>query len=338
MNKAQGGRINIKGTITADSGTTLNFLAKLGMRVNGNFIEIKEASVNVQVIDPQLFISQQINGSSNYIASPGELLRYEVFFRNIGSTPFDNLFMTVKLDSPGFDISSIQPQNGGQVNGNIIVWDYKQVNGLKYLNSQEEQSVRFDVKLKDGWALSDSQKNNITVRDIVSISQTTQNFDTKVNSKLDFSQKGFYQGSSILNSGPVPPISGKMTTYTITWTVKDSFNDVKNIKVKANLAQNVSLTGKLDPQNESSKFSFDSSSREIVWSAGDVSAGNSKTLSFQISLAPSESQKYFVADLISQATATAEDQATGAIITAQSNGVNTNLPDDSTASGKGTVQ
>jgi hypothetical protein len=129
-----------------------------------------------------------------------------------------------------------------------------------------------------------------------------------------------------------------MTTYTITWTVKDSFNDVKNIKVKANLAQNVSLTGKLDPQNESSKFSFDSSSREIVWSAGDVSAGNSKTLSFQISLAPSESQKYFVADLISQATATAEDQATGAIITAQSNGVNTNLPDDSTASGKGTVQ
>lgn len=340
LNKAQGGRINIKGRITADPKTQLNFIAKLGMRVSGSFIEIKETNLNVEVIEPLLFISQQINGSANYVASPGELLHYEIFFRNIGSTPFDNLFMVVKLNGPAFDASSIKAENGGQANGDLIVWDYKQVQGLKYLNVQQEESVKFDVKLKDGWALSESEKNNIVVRDSVNISQITQDFDTKVNSNLGVSQAGRYQNSAISNSGPIPPIAEKATTYTITWTINNYFNDLKNVKVKANLAQNVALTGLISPESESSKFSFDSSSREIVWSAGDVaaSAGNSKSISFQVSFTPSAYQKNFIADIISEATISGEDQSTGATITAKSSAINTSMPDDPTVAGKGMVQ
>jgi len=341
LNKAQGGRINIKGRITADAGNNLNFSAKLGMRIAGSFIEIKEANLDVQTIEPLLFISQQINGSANYVASPGEVLHYEVFFRNIGSTPFDNLFMVVKLNSPAFDASTIHAEGGqSQPNDALIVWDYKQVQGLRHLDVQQEESVKFDVKLKDNWTLSDSEKNNITVRDSVNISQITQDFDTKVNSKLELSQRGFYQGSEISNSGPIPPIAGQSTTYTITWKIDSYFNDVKNVKIKANLAPNVVLTGKLSPSDESFKFSFDSSSREIVWSAGDITAatGAVKSISFQVSLTPSSSQKYFIANVISEANATAEDQATGATITAKSPGINTGMPDDPTVAGKGMVQ
>ena len=87
-----GGKIKIKGVISAGAGSQLNFSARLGMWQEGRFIVIKEASHEVQVIQPLLFISQQINGLSNYAASLGETLNYEVFFRNIGSTSFDNLF------------------------------------------------------------------------------------------------------------------------------------------------------------------------------------------------------------------------------------------------------
>ncbi len=339
LNKAQGGRINVKGRITGEAGARLNFSAKLGMRIDGTFVEIKETNLEVEVIEPLLFISQQINGSSNYVASPGEVLHYEVFFRNIGSTPFENLFMVVRLQSQGFDLSTIRAE-GGQVNDGLIVWDYKQVPGLRHLEVQQEESVRFDVKLKDSWPLSDSEKNNLVVRNSVNISQITQDFDTKVNSKLDFAQKGFYQNSEISNTGPIPPIVGQATTYTITWKVNSYFNDVKNVRVRANLAPNVSLTGRISPSGESPRFSFDSSSREIVWSAGDITAatGASKSISFQISLTPSSSQKYFIANLISEANASAEDQATGATITAKSQGINTSLPDDPTVSGKGMVQ
>ena len=341
LNKAQGGRINIKGRITANAGAHLNFTAKLGMRIAGSFIEIKETNIDVEVIEPLLFISQQINGSANYVASPGEQLHYEIFFRNIGSTPFENLFMVVRLNGPGFDTSTIQAEEGqAQPNDGLIVWDYKQVQGLKRLNVQQEESVKFNVKLKDGWALSDSEKNNIVVRNSVNISQITQDFDTKVNSNLGISQTGHYQNSAISNSGPIPPITGQPTTYTITWTVNNYFNDLKNVKVKANLAQNVALTGLISPESESSKFSFDSSSREIVWSAGDIpaSAGNSRSISFQVSLTPGANQKNFIADIISEAGISGEDQATGATITAKSSAINTSMPDDPTVFGKGIVQ
>jgi uncharacterized repeat protein (TIGR01451 family) len=79
LQKSQGGRITFKGLVTADSGTGLNFSAKLGMWQDGVFLPIKEAAENVDVINPLLFISQQINGSSNYIASPGQTLHYEIF-------------------------------------------------------------------------------------------------------------------------------------------------------------------------------------------------------------------------------------------------------------------
>ncbi|MEK7080664.1 MAG: hypothetical protein AAB925_02450 [Patescibacteria group bacterium] len=341
LNKAQGGRINITGKITADPGSHLNFSAKLGMRIAGSFIEIKETKTDVEVIEPLLFISQQINGSANYVASPGELLHYEIFFRNIGSTAFDNLFMVVNLNGPAFDTSTIQAEDGqAQPNNNLIVWDWKQVQGLKHLDVQQEESVKFNVKLKDSWPLSDSEKNNIVVKNSVNISQITQDFDTKVNSNLGISQKGYYQNSVISNSGPIPPIAGKATTYTITWTINNYFNDLKNVKVKANLAQNVALTGLISPESEFSNFSFDNSSREIVWSAGDVaaSAGNSKSISFQISLTPANNQKNFIVDIISGAVISGEDQATGTTITAKSSAINTSMPDDPTISGRGMVQ
>lgn len=341
LNKAQGGRINIKGRITADAGARLNFLAKIGIRIAGSFIEIKETKIEVEVIQPLLFISQQINGSANYVASPGELLHYEIFFRNIGSSPFDNLFMVVKLNSQAFDSSTIKAENGqAQPNDNLIIWDYKQVQGLKRLDVQQEESVKFDVKLKDSWALSDSEKNNITVKDSVNISQITQDFSTKINSNLGISQKGYYQNSAISNSGPIPPIAEKPTTYTIAWTINNYFNDLKNVKVKANLAQNVTLTGLISPGTESPKFSFDSSSREIVWSAGDITAssGSQKSISFQVSLTPAVYQKNFIVDIIGEAIVSGEDQATGATVVSKSSAINTSMPDDPTISGRGIVQ
>ena len=58
LNKAQGGRINITGEISADIDQNLFFSAKLGMWQNGVFVVIKEAETEVQAIQPLLYISQ----------------------------------------------------------------------------------------------------------------------------------------------------------------------------------------------------------------------------------------------------------------------------------------
>jgi len=345
LNKAQGGRISIAGNVSASTSQNLTFSASLGMWQGGDFIVIKQTSVTVQVIQPLLFISQQINGSSSYVASPGETLHYQVFFRNIGSTPFDNLFVVAKLDSSALDMSTIQAGMGGQVqpNDNMVVWDQSQVAQLRHLDVQEQGEVDFTVKVKTNWSPSITDENSTTINDSINISQITQKFTIKVNSGLVISQKGYYQSSDISNSGPIPPKAGSATTYTINWEIKNYFSDAKNVKVKAVLPKNISLTGRIMPQDQLSNFSFDSASREIVWSSGDIQAGTGVTgdpvmLSFQVSLTPDSSQKGSTASLIGQVQISGENQFTNTTITSQDSGVSTNLPDDFANSGGGIVQ
>ena len=345
LNKAQGGRINISGKVSADTNKSLVFSASLGMWQNGNFVVIKQTSVNVQVIQPLLFISQQVNGSASYVASPGETLRYQIFFRNIGSTPFENLFMVAKIDSPALDMSTIQAEDGGQAqpNDNMIVWDYNQAPQLRNLDVQQEGEVDFSVKVRSDWNPSAIDANSAVITDSVNISQITQKFTIKISSGLIISQKGFYKDANIVNSGIIPPKVGQATTYTINWGIKNYFSDVKNVKVKAVLPDNVSLTGQISSQYEASDFSFDSASREIVWSVGDIKAGMGVTgdpveLSFQVSFTPNVSQKGSTAQLIGPAQISGENQFTNTTVTSEDSAVNTNLPDDFANSAGGIVQ
>jgi len=345
LSKAQGGRINILGKVSASNNQNLTFAASLGMWQNGNFIIVKQANVTVQVIQPLLFISQQVNGSASYVASPGETLHYQIFFRNIGSTPFDNLFVIAKIDSHALDISTLKAGMGGQVqfNDNMIVWDQSRVAQLRHLDVQTQGEVDFSVKVKSDWNPSATDAGSTTITDEVNISQITQKFTIKVNSGLAISQKAYYKNSDISNSGPTPPQAGKSTTYTINWEIKNYFSDAKNAKVKATLPKNVSLTGQIMPQDELSNFSFDSASREIVWSAGDIQAGTGVTgdpvtLSFQVSLTPDSSQKGSTAPLMGQAQVSGENQFTNTVITSHDSAVNTSLPDDFANSGGGIVQ
>lgn len=345
LNKAQGGRISITGKVSGDINHNLNFSASLGMWQSGRFIVIQQSTMEVQVIQPLLYVSQLVNGSSTYVATPGETLNYKVTFANIGSTPFENLFMVLRLSGSALDLSTLQVGNGGQVqaNDNMIIWSSDQVASLRRLNVQQQGEVNFSVKVRSGWNPGSTDEAGTTITDEVNISQMTQKFTIKVSSGLAIAQKAFYKSDDISNSGPVPPQVGKATTYTINWEIKNYVSNVKNVKVKAILPKNVSLTGKIMPYNEMNNFSFDSVSREIVWSAGDILAGTGVNgdpvaLSFQVSLTPDILQRGSKASLIGSAQISGENQFTNTAVSSQDNGVDTSLPDDFASSGGGVIQ
>src|SRR3989344_6369729 len=147
LNKAQGGRITIKGKVLATKDQKLTFVAKLGKWQNGNFIVIKEKSVDVAVIQPLLYISQQVNGSASYVASPGETLNYKISFTNIGSSPFDDILIVTQLDGAALDTSTIKAPDG-QVQSNVIIWAPQQLKKLERLGVQEKAEVDFSVKVR----------------------------------------------------------------------------------------------------------------------------------------------------------------------------------------------
>jgi len=337
LNKAEGGRIEIRGKLSGELREQKFFQASLGIWLDDEFILLKEITKGVEITKPTLYVFQRINSYDEYIASPGEVLHYEIFFRNVGDEPFSDLFLVARLDGKAFDFDSVKTETGQFNKGdNSIIWDWRGVDKLKFLTQGEEGKVEFWLNTKEIFQTAGFQEKNFVLKNTVSIAKVKEEFKSKLNSKLVISQKGYFQDEAFGNSGPVPPKVGQATTYTIVWEVKNYYNDLGNVKVKAFLPSNVGLTGKIFPESESSKFAFDNKSREIVWTVSDgsgLAAGTGvlnqpPTVVFQVALTPFIEHKGKILPIINEARITGEDQWTEVILEKIAQAIDTTLPDD----------
>jgi len=341
LNKSQGGRIEIKGKLGGEIGEAKIFKAKLGIWKEGEFILLKEAERGVETTKLSLYLRQEINGNPQYAAMPGDWLHYEIYFKNIGDEELSNLSLINKLEGEAFDFQTIKSDLGQAESGdNSVIFDWVRVPKLQYLAPMDEGKVDFWIKVKSDLG----NVKNPVLSNKVFIGQLKEEFSTKISSKLEIAQKGYFEDEIFGNSGTLPPKVNETTTYTIIWQVKNYYSDIKNAKVKATLPSQVSLTGKIFPEEMTSKFSFDSQSKEIVWLIGDLEReiGISKpplTLAFQIAFLPDESQKGQTPEIIGEAKISGEDSWTESEIEAISPTITTALPDDSTMTPeKGIVQ
>ena len=345
LNKAEGGRVEILGRVFGEVGEEKVFQAKIGSWQDNEFVLLKEVARGVTIINPALYITQQINGSPEFIASPGDALHYEIFFKNIGEETLNDLSLLVTLTGPSFDFQTIKaPEGDFETGDNSIIWDWRRVGDLQLLPSQEEGKVDFWIDMEEEWPIETLDDKNPEIKTKVYLSQNREEFINKVNSKLGIAQQGFFQDEVFDNSGPIPPKIGESTTYTIMWQLQNFYNEVKDATVKAVLPKNVKLTGEIFPEEQEEKFTFDSASRELVWKVGDLLAAQgilnpAPNLSFQVSFTPDSSQKGKTPNLIEEATITGEDQWTKETLSATSSAINTTLPDDDTVSAtQGKVQ
>jgi hypothetical protein len=332
LNKSEGGRIEILGSISGKVGEEKIFRAKLISWQEGKTVLLKEISKGVNLIKPSLFIRQEINGNPEYVSFPGDWLHFEIYFKNLGYEPLKNLFLVSKLEGDAFDFSTLKADLGLFKEGdNSIIFDWRKVSKLQYLAPIDEGKVEFWIKLKDDFPLTKNPK----IKNTVFLAQAREEFETKISSKLEIDQRGYFRTDLFESFGSLPPEVGKETYYVIVWQVKNYYNDVKNVKVRAILPPEVNLTGKILPETEASKFSFDPQSREIVWSIGDLEAGKGitnlpATIDFQVSFKPTQEQRGKTPDIISEVKVTGEDAWTGQTLQSTDSPINTTLPDDET--------
>jgi len=334
LNKTEGGRIEILGRISGAVREKKIFRATFGSWQEGEFVLLKEAVQGIELIRPFLYITQRINGNPKYVASSGDLLHYEIFFRNLGEEPQLDLFLVVRLEGKAFDFQTLRSDQGKFEPGdNSLIWDSRDIPQLRFLDSQEERKVEFWIELKEEWGISGPEDKEPVIINKVFLGQAREEFKTKVNSKLVILQKGYFEDEVFGNSGPLPPQVGQTTTYTIFWQVKNFFNDVKNVKVKSVLPSWVRLTGEIFPKGAS--LTFDSQSREIIWEIGDLEMGKGVlnevlTIAFQVAFTPSSSLKGQTPTLVGSSTITAQDLWTEAEIEDTAKVLDTTLPDDQT--------
>ncbi|MEA3453245.1 MAG: hypothetical protein U9Q96_02855 [Patescibacteria group bacterium] len=324
LSKAEGGRIDIKGSLGGETGTTEVFKAKIGLWQRGEFVLLKQAIRQVKIVEPSLYITQTINNSTSYTANPGDLLHYVITFRNIGNNPLQHLFLASKFNGELFDFTTIRSSLGqSQAGDNSIIWDWHDVPKLQFLDAGEEAAVEFWINLRDDLEnISRARVDNEII-----LGQARRKFVTKVKANLELSQNVFIDDEIFGSQGKIPPKVGEKSTFTVLWRVKNYYNPVKDVKMQATLPSQVKLTGQVLPQ----KLTFDPITREIVWAIGDLDPNQGvkepHQLAFQIELKPTTSQKGKFAPLVGEVFVGALDawtdqrvEATSTPITTQSFG------------------
>jgi len=334
LNKGSGGRVEISGKLHGQMGEVKRFTAKLGLWQEGNLVILKETMKGVEIKEAFLYLFQQVNQSPQYIASPGDILKYEILFKNVGEKTLENLLLVTELEGGVLDLDSIITETGRHQKGERkIYWDYTMLPKLRYLMPMEEGKVEFLVNVKEDPPV---EIENATIRNYVSLGGAKEIFETKVNSKLEISQKGYFYTEVFSNFGPLPPKVGFQTTYAIFWEVKNFHNQVKNVKIRAILPPEVSVVDDFHPKEAS--FTFDPATREVLWILGDLEKGTGVLntppfLYFQIALTPTSEQRGRTPEIISEATISGEDSWTETLIANTASAINTTLPDDPNVTG-----
>ena len=85
---------------------------------------LNESTRAVEVATPRVLITQKVNGSSDYVASPGDTLHYEISFRNLSDQSLENLSLISTLEGRSLDFATLNASQGRVGQGDTsILWD-----------------------------------------------------------------------------------------------------------------------------------------------------------------------------------------------------------------------
>ena len=184
---------------------------------------------------------------------------------------------------------------------NTIVWNQNTDRSLQVVDSGEQGNVRFTFNTI---SLLDSVGSNfINPRIRLSLEFTgervspgfpseiiriTESKDIKISSVFQLNSFASYSLGPFTNTGPIPPKAEEKTTYTVTWVIFNSSNDISDARVQSSIPLYVTWKNIISPPSEN--VHFNSTTGKIVWDAGSISSGEKKEVSFQLELLPSLSQ------------------------------------------------
>jgi hypothetical protein len=316
-----GGKIEIQGILKGAVGEMRNFSFSLFYEKDKKSILLRELTKKVMIEKTNLFLRQEINGSPNFVASLGDVLHYEIYFKNIGNQPLEKLSLICILEGDAFNFDDLKTLTGYFRKGdNSVVFDWKTNPSLAFLEPMEEGKIEFWVTLK-----KENVKNPI-LKNKVFIGSSKEEFETKILSPIQISQVGYYHDEVFGNTGPLPPRVGEQTTFTIGWLIKNPLNEISNVKVRAKLGENVKLSlSNIFPETESSRFFYDSEKGEIFWSLDKLESNQEKTVYFQVIFSPKLDQRGKMPSLISEITLEGYDLFTKENIFLQGNSLTTML-------------
>lgn len=295
--------IHIIGTIDGQDGDQRVFKFLVGQNTDPQDAIVRVPFLimpaTVTVSRPFVGAALSVNGSTakSVSASAGSAVQGTVNWQNNLSTNIQDIQITLKLDGPMIDKSSINAGTGFyRSSDNSIVWTSDQDPTLASAAAGASGQLTFSFN-----TYPPGQGGTIYTNPTATLSLSVQGqrpgdtsglsgaITSAATTQISFASQITLIAASQYLSGPQPPVANQASTYSLTWSVKNSSNAVGSASVSTVLPAYVSYV------SGGAGISYDSGSRTLTWQIGDLQAGAGYTKaavsnSFQVSLMPSTSQ------------------------------------------------
>lgn len=311
-------------------------------------VSFSQLMESVLVKKPFIGLGVSINGNkeSDYAAQGGSQVSTSFSITNNLSDKLYNVTVETTLSGGAFDKTSVIPSNDGffQSSNNTIVWDKRTISEFSEMDPGSKENLSFRLVPLLYSSVPKGSKAEIVITTkvkgerILESGSAEEVFSTETRkivlaTDITLSAKSARSLGNIENSGPIPPKTEVPTTYTIIWSVNNSFNQVSNVVVRATLPSYVKWTELSSPSSEI--FSFNKETNEVIWNAGSVLANTGfgsapKQVYFQLEFLPSVSQLSQTPIILGESKLTGIDKITGQKIEASAGAVTTDFSGDPT--------
>lgn len=289
-----------------------------------------------------------INGvtTREYAADSRSNINGQIHWANNLDTKINDLEIRAKITGNGYDRKSILTNDGfyNSLNGDTIIWDKNSIREFAEVAPGDDGSVSFSLSPLPLYSSQGGLLSSPTINIEISIvgkhaeegntANVLNNFDSKIIriiTDVGFNNKALYYTGYFKNTGPIPPVVSKETTYTIVWSVSNTANTVSKAQIKSILPQYMRYIGTVSPAG--ADITFNKATREIVWNIGTINKGASitntaKEVSFQVGFTPSLSQLDTTPIIINEAFLTGHDDFANVDVSVKKGALNIRLGSD----------
>ncbi len=314
--------------------TAANFLI-LGS--DGTYYTQNTASLSTAISNQPLLASQTVSAAST-VVNPGDSLTYTLTYQNNATVAATAVNVVATLDSPVFDLTTIQAQ-GAQFNNDTITWNASSASQLQTVAPGQSGTLQYTVRLKNP-AAKDSSTNLVALTHIKIGSNEYSTFFPGSDLSLQISSPSSITAALSFVSGQSPPKVGTNSTYNVTITLRNATNNFSNAIVTAFVPLGA---GGFDQNSisaaQKNNVTFDPSAGKLTWNVGALPAHAGQfvaapTLSFNLNLNPSSNQVGQAPTLLKTITLNATDSFTQAAVIDTANDLTTQ---DAGSNGGGAV-
>lgn len=337
----QNGKIVIHGSLGGARDTAKTFSATIGILQGDNSLfTYNTVEKRTQMIATPLVISQLVNGNNEIVANPGQVLDYVINYKNESALGMRDVIVTLALDTTYLDIALLQLNSGFyDQNSKKITWKAGDIKALARLEPGQAGEISFSVPVVREFPASANVKN-ITIRSLATIDSPdvtttltgnktigSNSLQVKVGALVALQVVPLFSGERIKNSGPLPPVVGSETTYTIRTKVASSSNDLSQARMTFVLPGGVVYKEKSYPSGET--VEWNARTNELIWEVGILSSGKEKEFQFQVAITPNVSQVGKDVELVKTATFDARESFTKKDVKTERSEITNFLRDDS---------